>query len=298
MKILEVTGLKKSFGEIQAVNGLNFSVNQGDIYGLLGVNGSGKSTTIRMLLNLIKPDDGEIFISGEKAGKNNLRIRRKIGALIERPDFYEYLSANKNLEILMRYSGMKTDKNKIREAIELVGLEKFAHKKVRIFSMGMKQRLGIAQALIHDPELMILDEPTNGLDPFGMVDIRNLIKRLNQEHDKTIILSSHILKEIELIASRMLIIHEGKAIAEGRVSDLLQTYEPKVRLKVSDVGKSSILLKKAGFEHELIDKDQDILCHAMDHQIAEINRLLIKNNIDVSAIIPERSLEDYFISLT
>ena len=245
MRVLEVSGLYKSFGEIKAVDGLSFTVNQGDIYGLLGVNGSGKSTTLRLILSLISPDAGTIRINGEKLNGNNLGLRRNIGALIERPDFYHYLTSYRNLEILMKYSGLHPSGKVIGDTLKLVGLEKFKDKKVRIFSQGMKQRLGIAQSIIHNPELIVLDEPANGLDPQGMVDIRNLIVRLNKEFGKTIILSSHLLREIEMIANRMLIMDAGKAIAEGSVKDLLETYQSRIRFKVSEANDAVRVLKKA-----------------------------------------------------
>lgn len=297
LQVLAVEGLCKSFGEIKAVNELNFTVNQGDIYGLLGVNGSGKSTTIRMLLSLISPDAGSIVIYGKRLNGTRLGLKKKLGALIERPDFYNFLTAYKNLEILLKYSGIAPSGKVIRDVLKLVGLEKFQHKKVGIFSQGMKQRLGIAQAIVHDPELIILDEPANGLDPQGMVDIRNLILRLNREYGKTIILSSHLLREVEMIASRMLIIHEGSAIAEGDVHDLIETYESRVRFRVSDVKKSITVLKNAGIEPVTIRNDQEMICQVQEFQIPFINRLLFENDIEIKAIVPERSLEDYFISL-
>jgi ABC-type multidrug transport system ATPase subunit len=297
MRVLEVSGLYKSFGEIKAVDGLSFTVNQGDIYGLLGVNGSGKSTTIRLILSLISPDAGTIRINGEKLNGNNLGLRRNLGALIERPDFYQYLTAYKNLEILMRYSGFHPSGKVITDTLKLVGLEKFKDKKVRIFSQGMKQRLGIAQSIIHNPELIILDEPANGLDPHGMVDIRNLIVRLNKEFGKTIILSSHLLKEIEMVANRMLIMDAGKAIAEGSVTDLLESSQSRIRFKVSHTNDAIRVLKKAGIVSIAIRNDQEIICQLQESQIPGINRLLMQHNIEVYAIVPERSLENYFISL-
>jgi ABC-2 type transport system ATP-binding protein len=221
-----------------------------------------------------------------------------MGALIERPDFYNFLTAYKNLEILLKYSGVQPSRNRIMEILHLVGLEKFRDKKVRIFSQGMKQRLGIAQAMIHDPELIILDEPANGLDPHGMVDIRNLIIRLNNDFGKTIILSSHMLREIELIANRMLIIDEGKAIAEGNVSDLLHSYESRVKLQVSDVEKAREILLKAGIDQIEITENNEMICHMQVEQVPEINCVLVENQVKVHAIVPEKSLEDYFISMT
>jgi len=298
MTALEVRDLYKSFGEIRAVDGLDFTVNRGDIYGLLGVNGSGKSTTIRLLLHLIAPDRGRMVISGIPVNGRNLELRRKMGALIERPDFYNYLSAYKNLEILLKYSGLRPDRRLIRETLQRVGLEKFGDKKVRIFSQGMRQRLGIAQAMIHDPELIILDEPANGLDPHGMVDIRNLILRLNREYGKTIILSSHMLREIEMIANRMLIIDGGKAVAEGTVSELLQSYESRLRLQVSDVNKACALLEEAGYEPVEPTDGNEIRCRVKVEEVPAVTRLLVEKNISVYAVVPEKSLEEYFISLT
>ena len=243
--MVETQGISKSFGSIRAVDDLSFKVDRGNIYGLLGVNGSGKSTTIRLILNLISPDYGSILINGKKSSSGNLILRKKMGALIERPDFYLYLSANKNLQILLKYSGLPPDKKKIQETLEIVGLLKYQYKKIGIFSQGMKQRLGIAQAIIHDPDLIILDEPFNGLDPQGIVDIRNLVGRLSQEFRKTIILSSHMLKEIELISDRMLIMNEGRSVAEGKVEDLLGAYKARIRIRVSSVSDAGIFPKKA-----------------------------------------------------
>jgi ABC-type multidrug transport system ATPase subunit len=197
----------------------------------------------------------------------------------------------------MKYSGFPPSGKVIADTLKLVGLEKFKDKKVRIFSQGMKQRLGIAQSIIHNPELIILDEPANGLDPHGMVDIRNLIVRLNKEFGKTIILSSHLLKEIEMVANRMLIMDAGKAIAEGSVTDLLESSQSRIRFKVSHTNDAIRVLKKAGIVSIAIRNDQEIICQLQESQIPGINRLLMQHNIEVYAIVPERSLENYFISL-
>jgi ABC-2 type transport system ATP-binding protein len=298
MSIVEVKDLSKSFGEIKAVDQLSFSVNKGDIYGLLGVNGSGKSTTLRMLLTLISPDKGEILFAGESLRKNQLPIKKKLGALIERPDFYNYLTAYKNLEILMRYSGIKPERNRILEVLEIVGLQKFWNKNVGIFSQGMKQRLGIAQAMVHDPELIILDEPANGLDPHGLIDIRNLILELNKELGKTIILSSHILKEVEMIANRMMVIHEGRCIREGDVQELLISYDSKVKILVSDASLALQILKKMDL---VTDREKEThkvyICKISEDRIPEINRYLVHKNIDIYGIYPVKNLEEYFVSL-
>ena len=297
MNVLEVVELSKSFGDIKAVDDLSFKVNRGNIYGLLGVNGSGKSSTIRLILNLISPDYGSILINGKKSSNGNLILRKKIGALIERPDFYLYLSANKNLQILLKYSGLPPDKKKIQETLEIVGLLKYQYKKIGIFSQGMKQRLGIAQAIIHDPDIIILDEPFNGLDPQGIVDIRNLVGRLSQEFRKTIILSSHMLKEIELISDRMLIMNEGRAVAEGKVEDLLGAYKARIRIRVSSVSDAINTLKKINYNKVKILNEREIICQVKEEEIPKVLRILLENRISVFNVIPERSLEDYFMSL-
>ena len=295
--MLQVSELKKTFGDIKAVDGLNITVNKGNIYGLLGVNGSGKSTTLRLILNLINPDSGSILIEGSKLTRGDRILRKRLGALIERPDFYQYLTAYKNLEILMRYSGLIPEKEKILETLKVVGLEGFQHKKVGIYSQGMKQRLGIAQSIIHDPELIILDEPFNGLDPQGIVDIRKLIIRLNRDFGKTIILSSHLLREVEMISDRMLIMNEGKTIAEGNVNELLHSFASRVRIRVSDTEGAFSVLQRRLHNKPIIRGDHELICEIEEHEIPDVNRLLIDNSIDVLAIIPERNLEDYFMSL-
>jgi ABC-type multidrug transport system ATPase subunit len=182
--LVEARGLEKQFGRLKAVDGVSFTVNLGDIYGFLGPNGSGKSTTIRMMLGLIKPNGGEIKLFGQAMNRNNFRLLGRIGALIERPDFYNYLSAEKNLQLLARYSKLPKDDNRIPEVLDMVGLRDRANSKVRTFSQGMKQRLGIAQTLLHNPDLIILDEPLNGLDPQGIKDVRDLLFKLNREMEK------------------------------------------------------------------------------------------------------------------
>jgi ABC-2 type transport system ATP-binding protein len=221
-EIIKIRGLSKLFGDIQAVDNLNMNVYQQDIYGFLGPNGSGKSTTIRMMLSLVRPDSGIIEIFGLPLQGNRKAILGRIGALVEKPDLYDYLTAFKNLEILASYSGKKVTDKKIMEVLKITGIHERAEGKVKTFSKGMKQRLGIAQAILHDPELIILDEPTSGLDPQGVKDVRDLILHLNRDMHKTILLSSHQLHEIEQVANRMIIIDKGKTIVEGEVNDLLK----------------------------------------------------------------------------
>ena len=232
--VIQVKHLTKDFKEVKAVNDLSFSVEEGQVYGFLGQNGAGKSTTIRMLLTLIKPSAGEIEIFGMNLMKHRKEILRQVGAIIERPDLYKYLTALENLRIFAAMSGVKVSEKKLMEQLAMVGLAERAHSKVKTYSQGMKQRLGIATALVHDPKLIILDEPTNGLDPQGIADVRNLILQLSKEMNKTLLISSHLLSEMELIADSMIIIDKGKKIVEGKVNDLFDPAETLVELKTLD----------------------------------------------------------------
>lgn len=294
--IIKVEGLSKSFGTFEAVKDVSFSVQRGDVFGFLGPNGAGKSTTIRCLLSLISPDNGNVSLFGKSFKNDRKEILSKIGSIIEKPDFYRYLSAEKNLEIFARISGASVSKMEIQEMLEFVGLGDRGKHKVKGFSHGMKQRLGIAQTLLHKPDLIILDEPTTGLDPQGIIEIRNLILRLKNEQNKTIVLSSHQLSEIELIANRMVIINQGKTIIEGSVSELLNSQELVVRLETDNIEATQQLIQLNFSEAKtmLISSDSlDVSIHR--DRVPQLNRLLVENNIGVMAIEPKRKLEDYFI---
>jgi ABC-2 type transport system ATP-binding protein len=297
--IIEVSGLTKDFKEVRAVNNLNLSVNQGDVFGFLGPNGAGKSTTIRLLLSLISPDTGSIKLFGKSLKENRREILLRVGAIIEKPDFYEYLSAYRNLEILGQISGVKVSKDRIFQMLELVNLADRYKSKVKTFSHGMKQRLGIAQALLHDPSLVILDEPTTGLDPHGVKEIRDLIIRLSKEEKKTVFLSSHILSEVELVANRMIIINKGQTIVQGEVEDLLKSDKIKVVIEVNDVEITKSLLENTSWfgKIESINNNR-IEFQLLSDEISVINKFLNKNGIEVSAVIPTRSLEEYFLNIT
>ena len=232
--IIKVNNLSKQFKEIKAVDDLSFTVEEGDVYGFLGQNGAGKSTTIRMLLTLVKPSAGNISIFGEDLFSHRNKILKQVGAVIEKPDLYKYLSAFDNLAIFAKLSGVKPHRKLLLDQLQLVGLDERAFSKVKTFSQGMKQRLGIAVALVHDPKLIILDEPTNGLDPQGIADMRNLILKLSREMGKTILISSHLLSEIELVANRMLIIHKGKKMVEGIVAELLDPSKALVKIETGE----------------------------------------------------------------
>lgn len=296
-KIIQVENLSKQFTGIKAVDDLSFSVQKGEVYGFLGQNGAGKSTTIRMLLTLIRPTNGAITIFGKDIQTHRKEILQKTGAIIEKPDLYNYLTALQNISIIAKLSGIHSVKNKLMQQLEKAGITERAHSKVKTFSQGMKQRLGIACALIHDPELIILDEPTNGLDPQGIADVRNLIQRLSKEEGKTVLVSSHLLSEVELIADSMLIIDKGKKIAEGKVSDLLNPADTLVEIETTDTQKTRLILQQSQWNKFLQPSDQLILkMHRMD--IPQLSKFLIEKNIAIIAIQPRHSLEDYFLSLT
>lgn len=298
-KIIEVKNLSKEFKELKAVNQLNLTVFRGDVFGFLGPNGAGKSTTIRMLLSLINPSEGDIRIFEKSLKKERISILKRIGAIVEKPDFYGYLSAFKNLEILGKISGADVSRKRIMDVLELVGLDKRSGSKVKTFSHGMKQRLGLAQSLLHDPDLIILDEPTTGLDPQGMKEIRDLILHLSRDRQKTLFLSSHILHEVELVANRMIIINQGTTMVEGKVSELLNTSKMKVTFEVDDSDKAKSILSETGYTNDLESVINNTLIFNMDSEkIASLNKYFVENNINVSAVIPTRSLEEYFLKIT
>jgi ABC-2 type transport system ATP-binding protein len=297
--ILETKNLTKKYGGLVAVNKLEFKAYQGEVIGFLGPNGAGKSTTIRMLLGLIKPTSGKIEIFGKPFPAERLEILKNVGAIVEKPDFYLYLSAYKNLEILGKISGHNISKKRIKEVLETVGLKKRARSKVKTFSYGMKQRLGIAQALLHNPDLIILDEPTTGLDPQGIKEIRELIIHLSKDLNKTVFLSSHILKEIEIIASRMIIINNGTTQIEGKVEDLLNSTQMKVRFEVDDIKKAMEQVKLSMWYENYVEIEKNKLVFEMDkEEIPDLTKFLVQNGIAISSIVPIRSLEDYFLKIT
>ncbi|MCX7610799.1 MAG: ABC transporter ATP-binding protein [Ignavibacterium sp.] len=298
-KVIEVKNLTKKFNNLVAVDELNLTVFKGDIFGFLGPNGAGKSTTIRMLLTLIKPDSGTIKIFGKDLLKDRLSILRNVGSIVEKPDFYGYLTAYKNLEILGKISGIDVSKKLIMKNLELVGLAERYNSKVKTFSHGMKQRLGIAQALLHDPELIILDEPTTGLDPMGMKEIRDLIIYLSKDLKKTIFLSSHLLNEVEMVANRMIIINKGRAQVEGYVKELLNKNKLFVSIEVEDGQIAFNIIKDSRW----IDSMRNHINNTFEfnveaNEIPYLNKFLVENDIMVNSIIPKRSLEEYFLKIT
>ena len=295
--IIEVDHLSKKFGDTYAVNDLSFTVNQGDIYGFLGQNGAGKSTTIRMLLTLVEPTAGCINLFGKKLSTHRSEILRQIGAVIEKPDLYKYLSAYDNLSIFAKMSDIKVTKKVLMDQLQMVGLRERAKDTVRTFSQGMKQRLGIAVALIHNPSLIILDEPTNGLDPQGIADIQNLILQLSRERGKTVLISSHILSEIELIANRMIIIHKGKKVVEGNVVELLDPAHTLIEIDtLNDAGAKQLLLqsKWAPF----VQQNNALQLMMNKAEVPLLINDLVTMGVQMLSVNSSHSLENYFLSLT
>jgi ABC-type multidrug transport system ATPase subunit len=299
-QIIKVTNLSKHFKDIVAVEGLSFTVNQGDVYGFLGQNGAGKSTTIRMLLTLIEPTQGSIEIFGMDLKSHRKEILRQVGAVIEKPDVYKYLTAYENLQLFYKISGgSKLSKGKIMEQLELVGLQDRATSKVKTYSQGMKQRLGVAIALIHDPQLIILDEPTNGLDPQGIADIRNLILHLSHHMKKTVVVSSHLLSEIELVANRLLIIDKGKKIIEGTASELFDPSQTIIELTTLDDESALKVLRQSNWASYLQTTNNGSIVLKMNRlQVPEFNQSLVAMQVPVLSLQPRHSLEDYFLQVT
>ena len=300
--VIQVQGLTKKFGHhFTAVNDLSFSVNKGDVYGFLGQNGAGKSTTIRMLLSLIEPTAGDIEIFGLPLAANRSAIMQKVGAVIEKPAMYEYLTAYQNLKIFSALSGVSKTRIQLLNELDIVGLATRAHDLVRTFSQGMKQRLAIAMAMVNDPELILLDEPTNGLDPQGIADIRNLILQLSRVQGKTVLVSSHLLSEIEQVATRLIIIDKGCKLVEGDSKDLFDTSKTVVAIQTLDnIEATKQLMQTSWASHVLIDRSTDKeICMQLDEKmLPTLHKNLVEMGIGVLSVKPMHSLEDYFLRIT
>ena len=298
-QIVRVTDLSKQFKNLKAVDHLSFTVNEGDVYGFLGQNGAGKSTTIRMMLTLIEPSSGEIEIFGMNLAKHRREILSQIGAVIEKPDVYKYLSAYDNLQLFAKFSGIKPSRQQLMDQLEMVGLAQRATDKVKTFSQGMKQRLGIGIALIHNPRLIILDEPTNGLDPQGIADIRNLILHLSRESKKTVIVSSHLLSEIEQIATRVLIIDKCRKLVEGNSTELLDPSQTIVELQTMDNVFALQQLKQSKWADKLqLPRNNSIVIKLDRKEIPSLHTDLASMQVQLLSLQPRHSLEDYFLQVT
>lgn len=298
--ILSVQHLQKTFGNFTAVKDVSFTVQKGDVFGFLGPNGAGKSTTMRCMLSLIKPNAGQIEIFGKQLQKERAAILSKVGSIVEKPDFYKYLSALQNLKIFARISGADVTEKQLYEQLEFVGLAGREKDKVAGFSHGMKQRLGIAQTLLHQPELIVLDEPTTGLDPQGIIEIRELILRLKNEQQKTIILSSHQLSEIELVANRMVIINKGQSIIEGEVAQLMNEQETALHIEFLENAQAAAALIQQFFPSSQIkvSSPKTLEVQVEKLQISRINEMLVQAGYGIVALEPKRKLEDFFIQMT
>lgn len=299
-KIIEVKDLSKQFSGITVVDRLSFSVFKGDVFGFLGQNGAGKSTTIRMLLTLIRPTGGLIKIFDKDLNNSRNEILSKVGAVIEKPDLYKYLSGLDNLSLFAKLSGKSFTRKELALKLGQVGLEDRGVDKVRTYSQGMKQRLGIAVALVHDPDLIILDEPTNGLDPQGIADIRNLIQMLSRDQQKTFLISSHLLGEMEQIANRMLIIDKGKKIVEGTVRELVDPAKLVLEIETTDNIACRTKLEKTNWDEHLRKSayTEKLIMDISRDEIPLLVRQLVEMDVQVISLKPLNSLEEYFLSLT
>lgn len=294
--VIKTKGLTKNFGKEKAVSGLDMEIPKGEIYGFLGPNGAGKTTTIRMLLGLMKPTAGTIHIFQKDLIKERINILKKVGSLVENPSYYPHLTAYENLEALRKILGVS--KARIQEVLDIVRLSDVANKKVKGFSLGMKQRLGIAASLLNNPDLLILDEPTNGLDPSGIIEIRNLIKRLPAETGMTILISSHLLSEIDQLATTVGIVTKGKMIFQDSIEEMRRFAQQKITLKVSDSERAwrALLAKgiRADFEEGTI-----LLSKCSDEKVAEAVCGLVTDGFSIYRVEEEkRSLEDIFLQMT
>lgn len=308
--IIETKNLTKNFGKEIGVDSINMKVEKGKVYGLLGRNGAGKTTTMCMLLNLSNPSSGEIFLFGENYKENPQKIYKKIGSIIETPGFYENLTAEENLKVFSKLRG-NYNKENIQYVLELVSLDKEPKKIFKNYSLGMKQRLGIAASLVHNPEILILDEPINGLDPVGIQEIRKLLKRLVDECGLTVLISSHILSEIEYIADVIGVMHEGKLIEELSKDELHEKLDKYVDFEVSNIDLAVKVLENSGFVKDsdftvklssnndlnIIEKSSIRLFSNLGLR-AKINDAFVKSGIEVQKInLNEENLEQFFISL-
>ena len=298
MAVIKVENISKNFGTLKAVDNLSFEVEAGQVFGFLGQNGSGKSTTIRMLLSLIHPSSGSIELFGKSIQKNRASILEQVGAIIERPDLYPYLTATEHLQLFAKVRKQKVAAINITKTLEQVGLSHRSQDKVQTFSLGMKQRLGIAIALVHNPSLIILDEPTNGLDPQGIADIRSLIQYLAKEEGKTVFVSSHLLSEIEQVANQILIIHQGKKMVEGVTKELLDPEKRIVQIKTLDDVKALSIIVAGSFSQYLLTRKEGIFLKLPTSAIPMLNESLVQSGIAVLGIETKNSLEDYFLQIT
>lgn len=301
MQALQTENLCKTFGggknRVEAVKNLDLAVEPGQVFGFLGPNGAGKSTTIRMLMDLIRPTQGRALVLGEDV-RRNPEVLKRVGALVEGASFYNFMSGRENLKTLSRTAN-DGNLERVDALLEQVGLTNRADRNVGGYSTGMKQRLGLAAALLSDPELIILDEPTNGLDPAGIQEMRGFIRSLAHKHGKTVFLSSHLLSEVEQVCDRVAIIHRGELVREGGVKDLLAGEHRWLRLQVTPRQKAQQVLAETWTVQEDPNAGEWLLVQSDPQTSPEIVRQLVAQGIDVHQIMAEQqSLEEYFMAVT
>lgn len=296
--VIEISNLSKSFGNKKIIDNIDLTVKEGDVFGFLGPNGSGKTTTIRMMLNLIHPDGGFIKINGYDLKRDFNKAINRVGAIVESPRFYPYLSGRKNLELMANLMD-EVSRDRIDEVLELVSLTNRAGDKFKTYSLGMKQRLGIANALLNNPRIIILDEPTNGLDPNGMKEIRDLICELSTKEKITFFISTHLLHEVEQMCNKVAILHKGRILAKGVVEDLLNMDYETIEISTPLPKEALSLLQEHNYVKRAQESQKGIIAQIEKGYSAEINKYLVKNSINVKYLTPNnQSLEEFFIQLT
>lgn len=297
-KILKVENVTKIIKGKTLVDEISFEVNQGEVFGFLGPNGAGKTTTIRMLVGLISPTKGNIEVAGYKIKTNFKQAMKEIGCIVENPELYGYLSGWENLVQFARMLHI-TDERKINEVVKLVNLTERIHEKVKNYSLGMKQRLGIAQALLGNPKLLILDEPTNGLDPAGIRELREFIHMLVKQRNISVFISSHLLSEIEMICDRVGIINKGRMVRVSTVKELVEEAAERVEWKVSPTKKSLEILRRDPSIQDINMKDEVIQCRMSPDKINEFIQLFVQESIQVNGVrTMSVTLEDLFMEMT
>lgn len=296
--IICVDGLIKEYAGIKVVDGVSFSVNKGEIYGLLGRNGAGKTTIMKILLGLANPTSGKVSILGKDMSVNSeKKVLKNVGCIIENPGFYSNLTGTENLEIFAKLRGL--DQDSVKKALELVNLPYKDKKTFSKYSLGMKQRLAIANAIMHNPEILVLDEPINGLDPIGIAEVRELLKKF-KESGISILISSHILSELENVADRISIIDFGKMIEEINMKEWKNKQNSDIRVFVKEVDIAKKILFEIGIEEQnILEFSEGILIQNSQLSTTELNKVFVNNNIDLIGIVEDKtSLEDYFKKVT
>ncbi|MGN6179036.1 MAG: ABC transporter ATP-binding protein [Mucilaginibacter sp.] len=295
--VIDTTGLTFNFGKQTVVKSLSLQVPEGSIYGFLGPNGAGKTTTIKLLMNLLQVQEGSIHIFGKELKSNRIEILSQIGSLIEQPAIYAHLTGKENL--LNRAMLLQIPKSRVDEMLSLVHLTQAANKKAGQYSLGMKQRLGIALALLSNPKLLILDEPTNGLDPNGIIEVRELLIRLVKEHGKTVFVSSHLLLEVERMATHVGIINFGELLFQGSISELQSLSKPLIQIEINNTADAANFLKRNNYEVSDADNEYIYAPYSGKQQMAEINALLNREGYMVYSINKQqKDLEKLFLSIT